>query len=67
MLLLSVGRTCALVQRKPAPPGAGESTARRNEENIRHSGLDPESSSFVIILRRFAPGRTILDSGSSPE
>jgi hypothetical protein len=53
--------------------GRGETYARRSEEKaaieekLRHSGLDPESSSSFKFLRRLAPEGTILDSGSSPE
>jgi hypothetical protein len=56
--------------------GRGKRHARRSEEKpaieetLRHSGLDPESSSsfkFFEDLRRFAPEFTFLDSGSSPE
>ncbi|MDR1709617.1 MAG: hypothetical protein LBS70_07855 [Candidatus Accumulibacter sp.] len=53
------------VKPKPTPGEAKKSPSSKKPP--RHSGLDPESSSAFKILRRVAPKKTILDSGSSPE
>jgi hypothetical protein len=37
----------AAKQKKQTPPGDAKSDARRNRQKLRHSGLDPESSSSI--------------------
>jgi hypothetical protein len=51
----------------------GKGHARRSEEKpaieetLRHSELDPESSSSIKFSGALRRRKTILDSGSSPE
>jgi hypothetical protein len=55
-------------ENRPANPTPGE--AKKNppsKKPPRHSGLDPESSSSIKFLRRFAPEKTILDFGLSQQ
>jgi hypothetical protein len=54
-------------KRKNGLRPAMDSPAPGETPTPRHSGLDPESSSSIKFLRRFAPEKTILDSGLSQQ
>jgi hypothetical protein len=43
---------------KRTPPGDVKTDARRNEENSRHSGLDPESSAYIPAAK--PPQKNVL-------